>query len=335
MAGFLLFLFSLSLPLFADSCRTTAIAFAESLGLHYLESAGKRGKRFIYLDADGKQITNKKEIERMRNFGLPKGYQKVWHSSDPKSHIQFTVENDRGKVQYRYHPNWVEARNEAKYEHLPDFGHALIAIRKGVAEALKQKAFSEEKLLAAVIRLMDLTSIRVGNKEYAQENETYGLTTLLGQHVRVIGNKIFLKFTGKDDVDHSIVTEDAEIAAIIRENRSGPDDPIFFPITSDDINDYLRELSEMEISAKYFRTWGGSVTALAALRTVEQAEAIAAAAKRLGNTPGVCRDRYIHPRILSSDKSTIEHAFKGAGRRKPNRWLNVEEQALLILLESE
>jgi DNA topoisomerase-1 len=305
---------------------------AKAAGLRYVTDAGpgirrqKAGKRFRYIGVDGAPIRDKAEIERIERLGIPPAYTNVWICPLRNGHLQATGYDARGRKQYRYHPRWREARDENKYERMMAFGEALPRIRARVEEDLARPGLPREKALATVVRLLETTCIRVGNEEYAKQNDSYGLTTLRNEHVEVEGGKIHFHFRGKSGKEHAIDLKDPRLARIVKKMRDIPGHELFQyvdengerrTIDSGDVNAYLHEIAGAEFTAKDFRTWAGTVLCALTLRefvgdgegqgglTETQAkknvvQAIKTVAERLGNTPAICRKCYVHPAVLDT-----------------------------------
>jgi DNA topoisomerase-1 len=293
---------------------------AREAGLVYVsdESPGytrrKSGKSFVYVDDKGKAIRHYETLVRIRHLAIPPAYKDVWICPNPRGHIQAVGRDDRGRKQYRYHEKWREVRDENKYGRMIDFARALPTIRKRVAHDLKRKGLPREKVLAAVVRFMETTLIRVGNDEYQKSNGTFGLTTLRNHHVAVHGEKLFFRLRAKGGKRQEAKLSDRSVAKVIRECQDIPGYELFQyrdaegqpqPIDSADVNDYLREVTGKNFTAKDFRTWMGSVHALARLREVCAGEVKATKARllevldyvaaQLGNTRAVTRKFYVHP----------------------------------------
>jgi len=342
-----------------DTFVSVAIA-----GLHYSAdftpgiTRKKLKKGFRYYASDGRPITDEAEIARINKLAIPPAYTDVWICPDPLGFLQATGRDTRGRKQYRYHPRWRTTRDETKYARMMEFAAALPRIRQRVSSDLSRPGMSREKLLAAVVRLLETTMIRVGNDEYAKENQSYGLTTLQNDHVEIDGSKIRFRFRGKSGKTHDIDIRDRRLAAIVKRCRELPGEELFQyvddggelrSIGSDDVNAYLREISGADFTAKDFRTWAGTVLAAIALQEFEvfdsEAEAkknvvraVEAVAKRLGNTPSICRKCYIHPAIIESyiDGVMVDSIKQAAQRElKDNlKSLPPEEAAVVALLQS-
>jgi DNA topoisomerase-1 len=288
-------------------------------------------------------------LRRIRALAVPPAYTDVWISPIANGHLQATGRDARGRKQYRYHKRFREARDGAKYHRLVAFGRALPAIRKAVAKDLGGTELSRRKVLAALVSLLDVTGIRVGNEEYAAANDSFGLTTLRTRHVRLDGSRVRLHFRGKSGKEHRFQLDDARLARIIKRCRDLPGEELFTyidetgsanSVSSDDVNEYLREIAGGDFSAKDFRTWIGTVECIGALgepaaELVDVKKNIAAAlervAARLGNTPAICRKAYVHPAVLET--YTAQHRLPSIGahagaKRRPNTLSHQERFAL-------
>ena len=273
---------------------------------------------FKYYYPDGRPVRDRALVKRINALAIPPAYTDVWICPDPRGHIQATGRDARGRKQYRYHPDWDHVRNATKYERMLSFGRALPKLRKRVDHLMK-RGTPRERVLAAIVKLLEHTLIRVGNEEYARENKSYGLTTLQNRHCKVTGKEILFGFRGKGGIEHNITVIDSELAKIVRECKALPGRDLFqyrdeegkvHSISSADVNEFLREISGEDFTAKDFRTWAGSVYALTELRKLNGAtgreekkgvtEIIKAVAQKLGNTPAVCKKSYIHPSLLQS-----------------------------------
>ncbi len=309
-----------------DKDVAAPIKAAKVAGLRYVSDVTpgiqrkRAGKHFSYVGLDGKPIRNEEELKRIRSLGIPPAWKNVWICTNPRGHIQATGRDAKGRKQYRYHPKWREIRDETKYDRMMAFGKALPLIRERVEHDLKLTGLQREKMLAAVVRLLDTTSIRIGNEEYARENGSFGLTTLRDDHVEVEGTKVQFHFRGKSGKEHTIDVKDRRLANIIKKCQDLPGHELFqyydghdklHAIESDDVNAYLQLITGQEFTAKDFRTWAGTVTATCALQdlgvyeTQTQAkknvvQAIESASKQLGNTPAICRKSYVHPEIIDA-----------------------------------
>ena len=315
----------------------------------------RRGKTFQYFTQRGRRIHDLIVLERIRTLAIPPAWQDVWICPWANGHIQACGFDARGRKQYRYHPAWQQVRDEQKYGKLVLFARALPGIRRRVARDLRRPGLPREKVLAAVIRLLELTRMRVGNDEYAKRNATYGLTTIRNGHAQVKGSVIRLDFKGKHNIQHQIEIASSELAKVVRRCQQLPGEELFeylddqgqvHDVKSADVNDYLRQIAGREFSAKDFRTWAGTVAAAyelgrcdpctsqtAAKRVISQA--VTAVAERLGNTKAVCRKAYIHPAVIAAYlEQTLSDVLHGKGKSRPPVRLPAHEAAVLRLLEA-
>ena len=276
------------------------------------------GDGFHYHDAKGRRITDETMLERIRALAIPPAWTDVWICPRATGHIQATGRDVKGRKQYRYHPDWSAHAAETKFERLPEFARALPKLRRRVEADLNRRGSSRDKVLATAVRLLELTLIRVGNAQYARQNRSYGLTTLHKRHLDVDGAALTFAFKGKSGVEHEVRVRDRRLATVVRSLRELPGQQLFkyrdeagdlCPVTSDDVNAYIREAMGEQFSAKDFRTWAGTVSAARALRDMESPASATEAKRRitvcvkavaglLGNTPTVCRTSYIHPRVF-------------------------------------
>ena len=339
----------------------TPIDSAKAAELHYVsgEDPGITRKMtssgFEYVDDKGKRVRNAETLARIKALVLPPAWTDVWISANPNGHLQATGRDARGRKQYRYHAQWNRVRDETKYGRSIQFGESLGAIRKHVDRDLASSGLTRERVLATIVRLLELTFIRVGNTEYARSNKSFGLTTLLDRHVQIAGASIVFKFRGKSGKSHEIRLNDKRLATLVKRCRDVPGQDLFqyygddgtrHPVRSNDVNDYLRSVAESEFTAKDFRTWNGTLLTAHALlearvegRKLTKSAAIDAVkevAQQLGNTPSVCRKCYIHPAILKSfedEKLLALFVKESASRKKPEAGLTREESALLRFLK--
>lgn len=324
-------------------------------GLHHVDDSEpgitrrRAGKGFTYVGPDGRRVDDA-TLARINALAIPPAYESVWICDDPNGHLQATGRDARGRKQYLYHPEWAALRDADKYARLMAFGTALPRLRGRVKRDLARNGMPREKVLAAVVLLLDATLVRVGTPRYAEENRTYGLTTLKRKHVAVRGSRLRFQFTGKSGVTHDVSVNDARLARVVRNcaELSGQrlfkykdSDGEIREIGSSDVNAYLQEITGGEFTAKDFRTWAGSVHALALLRKTSAdsetarkkavVEVIRSVAQRLRNTVAVCRKCYVHPEVLAAFMADALHALPAprAGVR-----LRTDEARLLALLES-
>jgi DNA topoisomerase-1 len=280
----------------------------------------RAGKGWIYFNPAGRRITDHHVTRRLNGLAIPPAWTDVWICPDPDGHIQATARDARGRKQYRYHPQYREARDRSKFRRMLEFSEVLPRLRERIERDLRSADLSRRQLLATLVRLLDKTLIRVGNDEYVRENRSYGLTTLRRRHLTIDGSMLRFSFRGKSGVEHSIAVADPRLARIIQRCRSLPGEELFqycdsegkrHLVSSDDVNEYLREVAGRDISAKDFRTWGGTMLAAVELRrrgvaaSRREADrnvigAIDAVAERLGNTRAVCRKYYVHPALIDA-----------------------------------
>ena len=275
-------------------------------------------------------------LTRIRALAIPPAWTDVWICPRDDGHLQATGRDARRRKQYRYHERWREVRDESKYGRLVNFGRALPRIRRQVARDLARAGMPREKVLATIVRLLETTFVRVGNEEYARENESFGLTTLRDRQVRVDGARLRFRFRGKSGVPHEIALTDRRIARIVSHLQELPGQQLFHyvddegstrPIESADVNAYLKSIAEGDFTSKDFRTWSGTLLCARALRRLppppsptagkrEVAAAIQAVARELRNTPAVCRKCYIHPAVVSSYMDgRLQEALRGRSER--------------------
>src|SRR5436309_9404807 len=302
------------------------VEVAEEAGLRYVvdEQPGytrkRKGDDFEYFDTEGKRIRDETRLLRLKRLAIPPAYTDVWICPSPNGHLQATGRDARGRKQYRYHERWREVRDENKYDRMVVFGKALPKIRRRVDRDLKRRGLPREKVLATVVQLLERTFIRIGNEEYAKENKSSGLTTMRNHHVDATATKLKFSFRGKSGKQHEVDVTDRRLAKIIRQLQDLPGQEVFQylndrderrKVTSGDVNEYLREITGEDFTAKDFRTWAGTVLAAMALnaqeafKTKKQARsnvrtAIAAVAEILGNTVASCRKCYVHPAVLEA-----------------------------------
>jgi DNA topoisomerase-1 len=312
----------------------------------------RSGRGFSYRDADGNVVRDRETLARIRSLAIPPAWTDVWICPYPNGHLQAT-----GK-QYRYHPRFRRGRDAAKFERLVAFANALPAIRSRVDEDLARPGLPKEKVLAAVVRLLELTLIRVGNEEYARLNRSFGLTTLRDRHADVEGSSIRFRFRGKSGRQHEVGLRDRRLAAIVRKCRDLPGQELFqyvardgepIDVGSDDVNDYLRSIAP-DVTAKDFRTWAGTVLAFRALRALDRpatdgqakknvVAAIRETAELLGNTPAVCRQAYVHPVVVDAYlDDRLRGALLHAAEESPTPPIGTteaEEQAVVELLRRQ
>jgi DNA topoisomerase-1 len=334
------------------SAKVAGLRYVNDLRMPGIRRVGSK-KRIRYLDARGRTTRERAVLERIRSLAIPPAWTDVWICPDEHGHLQATGRDARGRKQYRYHPRWREVRDEVKYGRLIAFAQALPVVRRRTNRDLALPGLPREKVLAAVVQLLEKTLIRVGNEEYARQNGSVGLTTMKDGHAKVQGARVRFAFRGKSGIGHAIDLEDRRLAKIVKACRDLPGYELFQyvdsggrqqAIDSADVNAYLREITGEDFTAKDFRTWAGTVLAAQALaeaatfKSRREAKrnvvcAIESVAKRLGNTKAVCRKCYIHPAILEAymDGATI-HTIK-ARARLARGTLSGEEAAVVGMIE--
>jgi len=343
--------------------KVDPVVSSRAAGLRYVThpkpgySRRARGKAFDYLDLEGKPIRDPDELARIKALVIPPAWTEVWICPKADGHLQATGRDARGRKQYRYPSRWRAVRDESKYDRMMAFAKALPTIRKRTDTDLSKPGLPREKVLAAVVRLLETTLIRVGNEEYARSNKSFGLTTMRDRHVKVGKKDVRFEFKGKSGVRHEIDLEDPRLARIVGKCRDLPGQELFQyldeagnprTIDSSEVNAYLQEAAGQEFTAKDFRTWAGTVLASLALREFEafdsQAQAkknivraIEHVAERLGNTPSVCKKCYIHPEVIEAylDGSMLQTLQQRAEEeiKEGLDHLRPEEAAVVALLQ--
>ncbi len=346
-------------PTIAEPATLDPVVAAQAAQLRYVTDATpgirrrRAGRGFAYAGPDGRPVRDPRVLARIRSLAIPPAWTDVWICADPEGHLQAVGKDARGRKQYRYHARWREVRDETKFEHMLTFGRVLPKLRRRIDADLRRPGLPREKVLAAVVRLMEHTLARVGNVEYAKQNGTRGLTTLRDRHVKVKGAEIEVNFRGKHNVRHHKVLTDPTLARIVKNCSDLPGEELFQylddagaqkVVTSQDVNDYLRELTGQQVTAKDFRTW--AATNLAVLEIAAEGHArgtkkqvvriVERVAEALCNTPAVCRKSYIHPRVLSAyadgELAEVVEALKKGGREPT---LRAVERAVLRLLDAK
>jgi DNA topoisomerase-1 len=341
---------------------------ARAAGLRYVtdETPGisrrRCGRGFAYYSPAGKLIRDEPTLTRIRALAIPPAYRDVWICPDPGGHLQATGRDDAGRKQYRYHPDWNDRASRLKYGNLVEFARCLPGLRRRIRRDLSGSELTRRTVVATVVRLLDETLIRVGNDSYAHQNGSFGLTTLRDRHVKLSGPTLRFQFNGKSGQEHDIELKNGRLARLVKRCQDVPGQRLFQyvdergnreAIQSQDVNEYLREVTCTEVTAKHFRTWGGTV--LAAMELARQGDvegksrrkkAIVAAVKgvaaQLGNRPATCRKYYIHPAVLEAfEEGTLPELMgdctpaEGVQRRVPAAGLSPEERAVLKLLERD
>ena len=306
--------------------RRDGASFAKAAGLLYtsdgqpgLHRRGRPG-RFRYSDARGRPVRSRDCLDRIRSLVIPPAWKDVWICAHPRGHLQATGRDQRGRKQYRYHPKWRHVRDTTKYGRMAEFARALPQVRRRADADLRRDGLPREKVLAAVVCLLEKTYIRVGNDEYARANRSFGLTTLRDGHVRFSRGRVRFIFRGKSGVEHELALDDRRLAKIVKQCRDLPGQELFqyrddngrvVDVGSADVNAYLHEIAGHDFTSKDFRTWAGTVLAATLLRQCEHARtekmaktnvvrAIDEVARQLGNTRSVCRKCYVHPAVLDA-----------------------------------
>ena len=339
-------------------------ALARTAGLRYVSDARpgirrvRAGKGFVYRDADGRRVDEPDVLGRIRSLAIPPAWTDVWICPIETGHLQATGRDARGRKQHRYHARWRAVSGETKFHRMIAFGCALPRIRGRVAADLARRTLDRDKVLAAIVRLLERTLIRVGNREYARTNGSFGLTTMRVRHVDVAGSALRFEFRGKRGIEHCVDLHDRRLARIVRQCQELPGHELFqwidaqgtrTPVDSSDVNAYLRELTGEDFTSKDFRTWGGTVLAAAALAGIPPAatgaaarrsvgRAVGAVAHRLGNTKAVCRQSYVHPAVIEAylDGSLPTMGDAAPAKRAPaptSGQLSADEKAVLRFLQ--
>jgi DNA topoisomerase-1 len=338
---------------------TEGPAAAKAAGLRYTTDAipgirrVKHRRSFGYVAADGRPVRDRAELARIASLAVPPAYTDVWISPISNGHLQATGRDARGRKQYRYHPRWRAVRDETKFDRMVDFAKALPSIRAAVARDMRLAGLPREKVLATVVSLLEETALRVGNEEYARDNDSYGLTTLEQEHVDVTPTKVRFHFRGKSGKMQQVTVRDRRIARIVKASRDLPGEKLFeyldeageaHPVRSEDVNDYLRAIAGDDFSAKDFRTWEATMRCALELAAVHAeaageakaavVEAVKRVAEKLGNTPAVCKKSYIHPGVIAEFLANGALALvERTVRRSDPHDLDRHERAVIALVE--
>ncbi|MEE1869129.1 MULTISPECIES: DNA topoisomerase IB [Pseudomonas] len=324
--------------------------------LHYVEDSQPGLRRstlrgqFVYVDAQGRRIEDAATLDRIKALAIPPAYTDVWICADPQGHVQATGRDARGRKQYRYHPKWRDFRDSHKYARMLEFASTLPRIRSQLDSHLARPGLDRQKVMALIVSLLDATLIRVGNRQYARDNNSFGLTTLRNRHVKVQGIAIRFRFRGKSGIEHQVTLRNRRLANLIKRCMDLPGQDLFqyqdeqgnrHSIGSSDINAYLQELTGSDFTAKDYRTWAGSALALSLLRKLQWqpesearrqvVEIVKQVALRLGNTPAVCRRCYIHPQLL---EYFARGELANLPRARKRKGLDAEEVRLAVFLKS-
>jgi DNA topoisomerase-1 len=310
-------------------------------------SRKRMGRYWAYFDSEGNRITDRDEIDRLNAIGLPPAYENAWFCADPNGHLQATGVDARGRKQYRYHEDFRAKRETAKYEGLLEFGKALPRLRRCVEQDLKRRDLCREAVLAAVVRLLDTEHIRIGNEQYARANKSFGATTLRSRHLKRTGHGLMMRFTGKHGIVHEVTISDTHLKRICKRCQELPGQMLFQyvngdgepkPITSGDVNEYIKAATGGDFTAKHFRTWSASVIALEQLLKKKEDARISVktviepVAEALGNTPAISRKSYVHPKLLDAVKEDSRDPLNGMDRPRGRKRLSSTEVGLLEFL---
>jgi DNA topoisomerase I len=303
----------------------------------------RAGTAWQYRSTNGRVVRSSAVVDRLDKLALPPAYHDAWFARDPKAHIQATGIDKKGRKQYRYHADFVAERDAEKYDGCVDFGAALPKLRRQVERDLARRNLSRERVIAAIIRLLDLGSVRVGNAAYAKQNRSFGATTLRNRHAKVRGAKLMLDYVGKSGKSHSISVEDARLARLVRKCQELPGQMLFQfvnadgarqSVTSTDVNDYLRQ-NMGDFTAKHFRTWSASVLAFQFLIANEGKSSLKAmlahVSEKLGNTPAIARKSYVHPNLIAA---AGDGALKSKKMPRTTRFMSGPERGLMQFLDS-
>ena len=305
----------------------------------------RKGRYWQYFDAGGARITDRDEIDRLNGIGLPPAYRDAWFCPEPNGHIQAIGYDDRGRKQYRYHPEFRAKQEAAKYDRCPEFGKVLPKLRRRVEADLRKRRLTRDTVVAAVIRLLDSGRIRVGNEAYAQTNKSYGATTLRNRHAKVAGRTVKMRFKAKSGIERELRITDATLSRIVKRCQDLPGQHLFqyldedgepHPVTSTDVNDYIRDATGEDFTAKHFRTWSASVIAFeqicaAGEEGVGLKTLLEPVAEALGNTPAISRKSYVHPAIVEAVKNAPRKRLSLHCPRS-TKYLSSAERGLIAFL---
>lgn len=309
----------------------------------------RRGRYWQYFGADGERISDRDEIDRLNAIGLPPAYTGAWFCPDPNGHIQAIGYDDKGRKQYRYHIDFRAQQEAAKYDLCADFGRALPKLRKRIDEDLAKRKLSRETVVAAVVRLLDLERVRVGNESYAKSNNSFGATTLRRKHVKVLGRTVKMRFRGKGGLTRELSITDRNLTRLVKRFQDLPGQHLFqyvddegdaVPVSSTEVNDYIREAMGDDFTAKHFRTWGASAIAFEQLwdageEGISLREMIAPVAEALGNTPAISRKSYIHPALIEAVKQNPRDPLQGLQCPRSTKYLTGAERGLIEFLDRQ
>ena len=331
----------------ADAAASPALTFIQDLAGPGI-TRKKRGRYWQYFHADGSRVTDRDEIDRLNAIGLPPAYERGWYCPDPNGHIQAIGYDAKGRRQYRYHPTFREQQDAEKYAKLAAFGHALPKLRKRVTEDLEKRQVTKESVVAAVVRLLDCEHIRVGNEQYAKENKSFGATTIRTRHVKQLGRKVRKKFKGKHGIERELNITDRNLTRIVKKVQDLPGQHLFqyvddegnpCPVTSADVNAYIKEATGGDFTAKHFRTWGASAIFFEQLcrrggvEKIGLRTALEPVADALGNTPAISRKSYVHPALIDAVKDNPRDPLGGLKCPREGKYLSRAERGLIMFLE--
>lgn len=309
----------------------------------------KHGRYWQYFDESGERVTDRATIDRLNGIALPPAYTHAWFCKDENGHLQATGLDARGRKQYRYHPAYRTRRDKKKYTGTVDFGAALPKLRRKVASDLRKRSLSRDTVLAAVVRLLDVGYLRVGNEEYARDNKSFGATTLRSRHLKRTGSKLMMRFKGKHGIIQEVPITDSNLKRIVSKCDELPGQHLFqyvaedgesCAVTSADVNDYIRDATGGDFTAKNFRTWGASVIAFDQMLTASEHEkarislktVLEPVAEALGNTPAISRKSYVHPKLIEAARDRPRNPLNGIERPRRRKWLSSEEVGLIEFL---
>jgi DNA topoisomerase-1 len=305
----------------------------------------RRGRSWQYFGADGKRITDREEIDRLNGIGLPPAYERAWFSPRANGHIQAIGYDAKGRKQYRYHPDFRARQEAEKYDNCLEFGRALPKLRRRAAADLRKRSHSRDTVIAAIVRLLDTGRIRVGNEAYAQENKSFGATTLRGRHAKVSGRTVRMRFRAKSGIERELSITDATLSRIVRKCQDLPGQNLFQyldeagepqPVSSTHVNDYIREATGGDFTAKHFRTWSATALAFEGICAAGEEgiglnEMLEPVAEALGNTPAISRKSYVHPAVIEAVKDP-EGKRLGLQCPRATKYLSSAERGLIAFL---
>jgi DNA topoisomerase-1 len=308
----------------------------------------RMGSAWGYFDTHGARITDREEIERLNAVGLPPAYENAWYCPHADGHIQAIGVDARGRRQYRYHADFRAKQDAGKFAGCLEFGKALPKIRRQVDRDLRRKGLDKRRVVAAVVRLLDEEKIRVGNRQYARDNKSYGATTLMARHLRRKQGRLLMRFTGKHGIVHEVPLTNRRLARVVKRCQELPGQMLFQyvngdgepqAVTSADVNDYIREVSGSDFTAKHFRTWGASVIAFEQLLAKDEGQRISVTtvvepvAEALGNTVAMSRKAYVHPMLIEATKENPRDPLGGMEPPRARKWLSSAEVGFLQFLQ--